>query len=66
MATLTMKKQQRGMRRNLKSWLLATALLIALVTTTAVAVAGIPLSQDGTRGEVFAAGQPTGGGGVDL
>ena len=56
MATLTMKKQQRGMRRNLKSWLLATALLIALVTTTAVAVAGSPLSQDGTRGEVFAGG----------
>jgi hypothetical protein len=59
MATLTMRKQQRGMRRNLKSWILATALLIALVTTTAVAVAGAPLSQDGTpgtRGEVFAGG----------
>jgi hypothetical protein len=55
MATLTMRKQQRGMRRNLKSWILATALLIALVT--AVALAGILLSQDGTRGEVFAGGQ---------
>jgi hypothetical protein len=66
MATLTMRKQKRSMRRNLKSWILATALLLALVTTTAVAVAGIPLSQDGTRGEVFADGPPTGGGGVDL
>ena len=66
MATLTMKKQQRGMRRNLKSWLLATALLIALVTTTAVAVAGSPLSQDGTRSEAFATGQGDGGGSVEL
>jgi hypothetical protein len=50
MAMLTMRKQQRGMRRNLKSWILATALLIALVTTTAVALADIPLSQDGAPG----------------
>jgi hypothetical protein len=60
MATLLMKKQRRGMRLNLKSWILATALLIALVTTTAGAVAGIPLSQDGapgTRGEVLAHGR---------
>jgi hypothetical protein len=56
MATLTMRKQRRGMRRNLKSWIVATALLIALVAATAVALAGIPLSQDGapaTRGEVL-------------
>jgi hypothetical protein len=66
MATRTMRKQRRGMRRNLKSWLLATALLIALMTATAVAVAGIPLSQDGTRGEVFAAGNPTPGSGSDF
>jgi hypothetical protein len=66
MATLTMRKQQRGMRRNLKSWLLATALLIALMTATAVAVAGIPLSQDGTRGEVFAQGDHNPGGGSDF
>jgi hypothetical protein len=66
MATLTMRKQQRGMRRNLKSWLLATALLIALMTTTAMAVADAPLSQDGTRGEVFAAGQGHSSDGVEL
>jgi hypothetical protein len=59
MATLTMRKQQRGMRRNLKSWILATALLIALVAATAVASVIAPLSQDGTpgtRGQVFANG----------
>jgi hypothetical protein len=60
MATLTiMRKQQRGMRRNLKSWIVATALLIALVAATAVASVSVPLSQDGTpgtRGQVFADG----------
>jgi hypothetical protein len=59
MATLTMRKQRRGMRRNLKSWILAIALLIALVTTIVVASVFVPLSQDGTPGtrdEVLAGG----------
>jgi hypothetical protein len=70
MATLTMRKQRRGMRHNLKSWILAAALLIALVTTTVMASVSVPLSQDGTpgaQGEVFASGQKgDGGGGSDF
>jgi hypothetical protein len=59
MATLTMRKQQRGMRRNLKSWIVATALLIALVTTSAMASApllGAPtatIHADGFRSDML-------------